>query len=89
MFSSVSGFHHRGGDPYETGSDTPIPNFIKESLLLFSAKYSITPERKTQAIPPPFEKAERSAERSAFCLTLYSFVMTGMTIGLRLVVLNR
>lgn len=28
MFSSVSGFHHRGGDPYETGLDTPIPNFI-------------------------------------------------------------
>lgn len=28
MFSSVSGFHHRGGYPYETGLDTPIPNFI-------------------------------------------------------------
>ena len=28
MFSSVSSFHHRGGDPYETGSDTSIPNFI-------------------------------------------------------------
>jgi hypothetical protein len=28
MFSSVSGFHHRDGDPYETGSDTPIPSFI-------------------------------------------------------------
>ena len=28
MFWGVSGFHHRGGDPYETGSDTPIPSFI-------------------------------------------------------------
>ena len=35
MFSSVSGFHHRGGDPYETGSDTPIPNFIVFSISLF------------------------------------------------------
>ena len=35
MFSSVSGFHHRGGDPYETGSDTSIPNFIVFSISLF------------------------------------------------------
>ena len=33
MFSSVSGFHHRGGDPYETGSDTPMPNFILIAVL--------------------------------------------------------
>ena len=38
MFSSVSGFHHRGGDLYETGSDTPIPSFIKEILLLIFNK---------------------------------------------------
>ena len=36
MFSSVSGFHHRGGDPYETGSDTPIPNFIASVSPLLS-----------------------------------------------------
>ena len=53
MFSSVSGIHHRGGDPYETGSDTPIPNFIfiftcsenlnfKDSLPFILFYYTIT-----------------------------------------------
>lgn len=35
MFSSVSGIHHRGGDPYEIGSDTSIPNFIVDPTPLF------------------------------------------------------
>ena len=36
MFWGVSGFHHRDGDPYETGSDTPIPYFIASASPLLS-----------------------------------------------------
>ena len=43
MFSSVSGIHHRGGDPYEIGSDTSIPNFI------FSSPLSQAPEHFRRA----------------------------------------
>ena len=64
MFWGVSGIHHRGGDPYETGSLSSIPNFIvfRSPYALEAAEPPVLPDRDAPAGRCPPRRSVKSPE---------------------------
>ena len=93
MFWGVSGIHHRGGYPYETGSLSTIPNFIvfRSPYALEAAEPSVLPDKGAPAGRYPPRRSVKSPEGQAVrrvypcSLLILSYHVGGRcTIGKRL-----